>query len=272
MPDGEYWFTVAVKNSGSQVIGLQSGPVQAGCPAGQGIYLPIISKGEGGGSSGPQPPDDCSWQDISLTNRDFGGGLTGWTVKVFKAGVAPSDLLSYQYRGPLNSYPAALLGEKDQDDANKYIDSYITQQFNVPNAGSGQTVWLDVRYSYCIATYETASLDKDEFWVEIRTADLAGVVDKGVKYTNLNPTDFNHNDCNPGNVRSTQTGWRRRGLAVGGASDYDTRNIVGDGMLWVNATEYKGDPLAIIFRDEVNESRPTYFYFDNISIRACVTN
>ena len=124
-------------------------------------------------------------------------------------------------------------------------------------------VWLDVEYSYCITTLETVSYDVDEFWLEIRTFDLAEVVDNGVHYTNLNRTDFDHNDCNPDNARPTHTGWRRRGLPKGQDGDYQTKNLVGDGKLWVNATEYKGEPLAIIFRDEVGAYNPTTFYFDN---------
>ncbi len=52
VPEGEYWFTVEVKNSSNELIGRQSGPVRVGC---QKIYLPLIFKNYGS----PGPPGGC---------------------------------------------------------------------------------------------------------------------------------------------------------------------------------------------------------------------
>ena len=66
VPEGEYWFTVEVKNSSNELIGLQSGPVRVGC---QKIYLPLIFKNYG--SSGL--PGGCYVGRV-LSDDTFEGG------------------------------------------------------------------------------------------------------------------------------------------------------------------------------------------------------
>ncbi|MDY6868942.1 MAG: hypothetical protein SVT56_13755, partial [Chloroflexota bacterium] len=58
MAEGEYWFTVEVRNSGGQLIGLQSGPVQVSSDCTKLSYLPFIHKSEEGGSSPTCNPGD----------------------------------------------------------------------------------------------------------------------------------------------------------------------------------------------------------------------
>ncbi len=145
---GSYWFTVNVKNSSNDVIGLQSWPVEVGC---QTTYLPVILKQY-------SPPQRVCYEGSNhLQNTGFESPLnTYWIEQHPYVYTLRTSVKSYN-----GSYSVVMGGLNN-------LDEKLFQTFTLPNniISATVTLWLRVETtessSFPFDTLEVDLLDDDD--------------------------------------------------------------------------------------------------------------
>lgn len=250
--EGEYWFTVEVRNSGGQLIGSQSGPIHTGCNK---LYLPIVFKGDG--SSGP---GNCQWTvDNLLQDSGFSVSSYWQEINVFvDPDKKPFSTLKAlpPVSSPWDGQFAAKLGGVNDEMAGPGQERYelhehvVFQPATLPNNVEA----LGLEYSYYLTTFEDGGgAVFDYFFADVQL-DFLGSANSLLGH----PLEYNDN-------HSFQDVWRRRGCPVGEPNC--------DGMITIeNVSQYAGDTVVVVFYSEVDTSAVSTFYLDAVKLSACTTN
>lgn len=168
VPEAEYWFTVAVTSTNSQLIGSQSGPVQVGC---QQIYLPVVLKNHPLPQDTYEPNDSLSEaysisDSITYTSYIWETNDVDWFR--FSVSVPPSK--ERLVEANLKSIPAGTDYDLAIYDAN---GNELEASTNSSNADEHVSVVANSNETYYLKVYlyqGTSQSDRYELRVEIGPA------------------------------------------------------------------------------------------------------